>query len=31
MELHDGTLAIDSEPSKGTAVHLTFPASRLTA
>jgi len=29
MELHGGSLTIESEQNKGTAVHLTFPASRL--
>jgi len=28
VELHDGTLAIDSAPGNGTAVTLTFPADR---
>ena len=29
MELHDGTLAIDSEPGKGTTVTVTFPPERV--
>ena len=29
MKLHDGTLSIVSEVGKGTAVTLTFPASRV--
>jgi signal transduction histidine kinase len=31
MELHGGTLVIDSEPGSGTVVTLTFPAERLVA
>ena len=29
LELHDGTLEIESEPGRGTLVVLTFPASRV--
>jgi signal transduction histidine kinase len=31
MELHGGTLALDSAPGKGTTVTVTLPRSRLLA